>query len=282
MRSILTLCLCFAFLVLVACSTPPTATPAPTPDIPATVTAQVQAQLAAVPTATAFPTYTPYPTPTNLPTATPYPTNTPYPTATARPTHTPYPTSTPLPTNLTPLPNCTRNGQPPRHYPTYTPYPTATARPTYTPYPTPTATPRPTRTPLPTVTPTPSVRWGVPNSPVTITQLGTGNRIRTDRFLLSACYAGISGTDAGKKTFTFTVNGDSNRSSRYAEVTGFATNTVLSSNGCYEMAVQFVRAVEYCYYTSFITLLTCPTDSWDYNTPIFRLLDTDSFALRGR
>ena len=260
------LCLSLS-LLLAACATAPPA-PDPTPDIPATVTAEVDSQLAQSPTSTPWPTHTPYPTPTRLPTATPYPTNTPYPTATARPTYTPYPMSTPLPT-LEPLP-------------TYTPYPTATARPTYTPYPTATATPRPTRTPLPTITPTPSVRWGVANTPVTITQLAASNRIRTDPFILSACYAGISGTDSGKKSFTFTVDGRSNRSSRYAEVTGFAGNTVLSSNGCYEMAVKFVRAVEYCYYTSFITLWGCPDNSWDYNTPIFRLLEEDSFSVRSR
>ncbi len=261
--------LCLFLLLLLAACTIASPTPAPpTPDIPATVTAQVDIQLAQSPTSTPWPTHTPYPTPTNLPTSTPYPTNTPYPTATARPTHTPYPTSTPLPT-LEPLP-------------TYTPYPTATARPTYTPYPTATPTPRPRPTSTPTVTPTPSVRWGVTNTPVTITQLAAGSRIRTDPFILSACYAGISGSDGGKKSFTFTVNGNSNRSSKYAEVRGFPANTVLSSSGCYEMAVKFVRAVEYCYYTSFITLLGCPTDSWDYKTPIFELLNTNSFSLRGR
>ena len=77
---------------MLACAAPvptpiPTATlvPTATPDIPATVTAQV----AAFPTATPYPTYTPEPT------ATPYPTYTPEPTATPYPTHTPEPTATP-------------------------------------------------------------------------------------------------------------------------------------------------------------------------------------------
>lgn len=108
-------------LAAVACAAPvptpipmPTPIPTPTPDIPATVTAR----MAALPTATPYPTLTPWPT------ATPRPTLTPYPTPTAVPTATPYPTNTPYPT--------------PTALPTYTPYPTPTPPPTYTPYPTPT------------------------------------------------------------------------------------------------------------------------------------------------
>ena len=131
---ILTLVLTLGLLLAaLACAAPvptpiPTPTPVPTatPDIPATVTAR----MAALPTATPYPTLTPYPTPTKVPTATPYP------TATPRPTHTPYPTPTALPT--------------------YTPYPTATPYPTYTPYPTPIPTPAPTPTPQPTATPWPT------------------------------------------------------------------------------------------------------------------------------
>ena len=119
----LTLVLSLGLLLaaLLACAAPvptpiPTPTPVPTatPDIPATVTAR----LAALPTATPYPTLTPWPTTTPRPTLTPYPTGTP------RPTHTPYPTPTAVPT-ATP-------------YPTNTPYPTVTPRPTHTPYPTPT------------------------------------------------------------------------------------------------------------------------------------------------
>ena len=87
-----------------ACAAPvPTPIPTPTPNIPATVTARVAAiptatpypTLTPWPTATPRPTLTPWPTPTAVPTATPYPTNTPYPTPTALPTYTPYPTATP-------------------------------------------------------------------------------------------------------------------------------------------------------------------------------------------
>ena len=140
MRPLLYLCLCLTFLTIAACTNP---VPEPTSDIPATVTAQVQSHLAAIPTDTPAPTYTPYPTPTTAPTATPYP------TATPRPTYTLYPTPTPLPTH-TPYPTAT-----PR--PTYTPYPTPTSEPTATPIPT--STPRPTATPPPTTTPVPAVAW---------------------------------------------------------------------------------------------------------------------------
>ena len=75
-----------------ACAAPvPTPIPTATPDIPATVTAR----MAAIPTATPYPTLTPWPTATPRPTLTPWPTATPYPTATALPTYTPYPTATP-------------------------------------------------------------------------------------------------------------------------------------------------------------------------------------------
>ena len=75
-----------------ACAAPvPTPIPTPTPNIPATVTARV----AAIPTATPYPTLTPWPTATPRPTVTPYPTATPRPTLTPWPTHTPYPTVTP-------------------------------------------------------------------------------------------------------------------------------------------------------------------------------------------
>lgn len=120
----------------IACATA-SPTPIPTPDIPATVAAQVQAQLATIPTPTVISTATPYPTHTPYPTATPFPplpTSTPYPTATPRPTYTPYPT--PTPTN-TPAPT-----------PTNTPIPTPTATPTRTPRPTAT----PTATPIPNLT----------------------------------------------------------------------------------------------------------------------------------
>ena len=112
------------FLLTVACSEPqppptaapvPTLVPTPTPDIDATVAAGIAEGMAAIPTAT------PYPTATLRPTYTPYPTHTRYPTATPLPTYTPYPTATP--------------------YPTYTPAPTATPEPTPTPTPRPTATP---------------------------------------------------------------------------------------------------------------------------------------------
>jgi len=59
--------------------------------------------MAAIPTSTAWPTYTPYPTSTAQPTFTPYPTDTPKPTPTStvtplKPTHTPLkPTDTPKP-----------------------------------------------------------------------------------------------------------------------------------------------------------------------------------------
>ena len=115
----------------------PTLVPTATPDIPATVTARVDA----LPTATAYPTLTPYPALTRVPTTTPYPTGTPRPTLTPQPTPTAWPTYTPYPT--------------PTALPTYTPYPTPTPRPTYTPYPTPTSIPTPTPTPAPTPTPTP-------------------------------------------------------------------------------------------------------------------------------
>ena len=50
-----------------------TSQPDPTPDISATVAAEVQGQLAAIPTATPRPTYTPKPSATPRPTATPSP-----------------------------------------------------------------------------------------------------------------------------------------------------------------------------------------------------------------
>ena len=57
----LVLTLTFAFISMaVACAT---SQESPAPDIPATVAAQVQATVAAIPTATPRPTYTPYPTP---------------------------------------------------------------------------------------------------------------------------------------------------------------------------------------------------------------------------
>ena len=73
----------------------------PTPDLRSTITAQVQEQLATIPTATSQPTYTlsptftPYPTFTLVPTATPYPTHTPYPTLKPLATATPRPTARP-------------------------------------------------------------------------------------------------------------------------------------------------------------------------------------------
>ena len=85
----------FLLTALAACTTPPP--PTATPDIPATVTAQLRSHLAAIPTATPAPTYTPYPTPTKSPTATPYPTATPRPTYTLYPTPTPRPTATSVP-----------------------------------------------------------------------------------------------------------------------------------------------------------------------------------------
>ena len=132
LSSLLTLCL--MSIVWSACTNP---APEPTPDLHATITAQVQEQLAAIPTATPQPAYTP------LPTFTPYPTLTPAPTGTPYPTYTPAPTLEPLPT--------------------HTPYPSPTVRPTYTPYPTsrplPTHTPHPTPTPEPTRAPTNEPAW---------------------------------------------------------------------------------------------------------------------------
>ena len=83
---ILTLVLSLGLLLAaLACAAPvptpiPTPTPVPTatPDIPATVTARV----AALPTATPYPTLTPWPTAMPRPTLTPWPTHTPYPTVT--------------------------------------------------------------------------------------------------------------------------------------------------------------------------------------------------------
>ena len=83
---ILTLVLSLGLLLAtLACAAPvptpiPTPTPVPTatPNIPATVTARV----AAIPTATPYPTLTPWPTATPRPTLTPWPTHTPYPTVT--------------------------------------------------------------------------------------------------------------------------------------------------------------------------------------------------------
>ena len=125
-------------LLTAACAT---SSPDPTPDISATVSAEVQGQLAAIPTATPQPTHTPAPTTTHYPTYTPVPTTTPSPTPTKVPTATLVPIPTPT---LTPSPT-------PR--PTITPRPAATPLPTNTPMPT--ETPRPTSTPRPTATPKP-------------------------------------------------------------------------------------------------------------------------------
>lgn len=235
-------------LTVVACAS---AAPPATPDIPATV----EARLSQVPTATPYPTGTPWPTHTPYPTATPRPTHTPYPTPTEVPTATPYPTPTALPT--------------------YTPYPTATAYPTYTPYPTPTPTPRPTSTPWPTRTPIPTVKWGLPYNPVPIRNLAKSNRINTEPFILRGCYAGIS-KDNGT-SFTFTENGELRKGSKVAKVTGFPKGTLLSSSGCYNMAVQFKEVTEYCYYTwpGVPSLFSC--SGWTYNTPVFGLVTPGAF-----
>ena len=132
-------------LAVLACNNDADATPlpAPTPNIPATVQAQVTSYVDSLPTATPWPTNTPYPT------GTPFPTHTPYPTATALPTHTPYPTPTAMPI-LAPV-----------QAPTQAPLPTYTPFPTYTPPPAP-ASVRvtwPTPAPAPTATPVPRLSF---------------------------------------------------------------------------------------------------------------------------
>ena len=234
--------ICLLILALTAIACAPAAPPMATPDIPATVTAR----MAAIPTATPYPTFTPYPAPTTVSTATPYPTPTPMPTA------TPYPTPTALPT--------------------YTPYPTPT------PTPRPTSTPWPTATPRPTPTPIPTVKWGLPYKPVSIVNATSGTRINTEPFILHGCYAGI---DYGSESFAFTKDGNLRRSSRIVKVSGFAKGTFLSSSGCYNMAVQFRDTQEYCYYTS--SLYVPPFGSctgFERNTPVFRLIKPDSFERR--
>lgn len=115
----------------------------------ATFEAALAAKLTALPSSTAYPTFTaqasqtPFATYTPASTATRYPTYTPLPSHTLNPTYTALPTLTNLPTNT--------------KYPTYTPlatntrYPTQTQLPSYTPFPTSTAYPTFTR--LPSYTP---------------------------------------------------------------------------------------------------------------------------------
>jgi hypothetical protein len=76
-------------VILTATPTPQTPTPIPTftPDISSTVQAAVAVVIAAQPTSTPYPTYTPYPPPEPLPTYTPYP---------PLPTYTPAPPPKPV------------------------------------------------------------------------------------------------------------------------------------------------------------------------------------------
>ena len=109
-------------VVLTACTSGNSSavTPAPTADIEATVDAAIRTTIAAWPTATPRPTYTPYPTPPQLPTPD--------------------------------IPATVDAGVQAR----ITARPTATHRPTHTPYPAPTAIPRPTVAPRATLAPTPA------------------------------------------------------------------------------------------------------------------------------
>ena len=250
--------LCLALII--ACSQPE---PTPTLDIPATVTAQVQAGLAAIPTATPVPTHTPYPTPTDSPTATPYPTATAYPTGTPRPTYTPYPTPTEAPTS-TP-------------YPTYTPYPTATPRPTYT--------PRPTPTRRPTVTPTPRPRFS-PARTVTVQELKNHKpQFWLDKrpFMLVGCLAQDDPDKLhGESWYTFSGDGRFNKSRFFANVGGFGTVKKPKADGCYEMVVKYEDTERFCYWIS--TGISLPQllghcRGWRQQTPAFFLIN-DSAATR--
>lgn len=121
----------------------------------ATFEAALAAKLTALPSSTAYPTFTAQASQTPFATYTPASTATRYPTYTPLPSHTLNPTYTALPT-LTSLPTNTR-------YPTYTPlatntrYPTQTQLPSQTAYPTftrlPSYTPQATSTDYPTYTP---------------------------------------------------------------------------------------------------------------------------------
>lgn len=213
------------------------AAPEDTPDISATITAGVTAQVRAHLD--------------SLPAATPLPTGTPYPTATHYPTNTPRPTAT--------------------QYPTSTPRPTATQYPT----------PRPTRTPLPTATPTPSVKWGLANAPLTVKDIADSTLIQRGQFILRGCFTGIK-TDSGGASgyeYVFSERGGSSRNTDYVAVIGFPSNTNLKTSGCYLMAVRYVKSETYCYYSSYLPVppFGCPSNSWDYNTPIFRLINSTTF-----
>lgn len=149
-RLVFALVIVLAFLLATACGPSET-------EIEARVSTEVRTILDRMPTATAYPTYTPvntytpYPTYTPQHTATKYPTLTAYPTYTAQPTATKNPTQTAYPT-YTPFPTATRTvvvslapSQSATPYPTQTAYPTYTALPTLTSY--------PTYTPVPTLAP---------------------------------------------------------------------------------------------------------------------------------
>lgn len=123
-------------------------------EIEALVSTAVRSRLDEMPTATAYPTYTPanthtpfptytpeptatkYPTQTAYPTYTPFPTYTPQRTATKYPTHTAYPTYTLFPTATKTVVKSVTQTQAATPYPTYTALPTLTLYPTYTPFPT--------------------------------------------------------------------------------------------------------------------------------------------------
>lgn len=186
----------------------------------------------------------------------------------------------PLPT---PVPTVT-------HIPTATPDISATmdawmaAIPTATAYPT--STPYPTATPRPTVTPYPTHKWGMPYSPISISNIPDARqwgRINKEPFILQACYApaarisvSLFGTNYGARTatmFTFTDDGYFNDDSRKAVVTGFFPGADSISSGCYNLAVQFDKTDRFCQEKGGYASVGGPC----YRISIFRLIGYQTY-----
>lgn len=99
------------------------------------------------------------------------------------------------------------------------------------------------------------------------------NRATTsNRIIVVGCYTGLRDDDSGESWYVFSRDGGFTKNHKFISIADFSDSP--KRGQCYEMAVKYERAEDYCYYFGVAPDLHSCDPGWNQTTREFRLTDT--------